>query len=191
MQPRNLCKSELPNPANSQVVLVDQCDLEIGLAEKLQAHQGAGLLHRAFSLFLFREDGALLLQQRSDKKLLWPLFWSNSCCSHPFPGEDIVHAAERRAYEELGVSVKAEFAFKFNYHARYDEDYSERELCSVLCGVMRELPRCNSEEVANYEFLPWQDLGSVLVSEPAKFTPWLKLEWPVLLQKGYPRKLLD
>ena len=190
MQSLEVGRSHHSSTDNSQVVLVDQSDLELGVADKIHAHRGMGVLHRAFSLFLFREDGALLIQQRSANKLLWPEYWSNSCCSHPFPGEDIITAAERRAEEELGVSITAEFVYKFNYHARYDAHYSERELCSVLCGLVKEKPRCDPEEVASYQFLPWQEIAHCLEREPLKYTPWLKLEWPILLDKGYPQKIL-
>jgi len=183
-------RPHLSSVSNNQVVLVDQTDLEMGVADKVHVHRGKGVLHRAFSLFLFREDGALLLQQRSAHKLLWPKYWSNSCCSHPFPGEGIVSAAERRAAEELGVSITAEFIYKFSYHARYDHNYSEREMCSVLCGIVKEVPRCNREEIASHEFIPWQEITSLLEQNPLKFTPWLKLEWPLLLEKGYPQKIL-
>ncbi|MCY3815483.1 MAG: isopentenyl-diphosphate Delta-isomerase, partial [Gammaproteobacteria bacterium] len=114
------------------LVLVDAEDREIGVAEKFQCHEGDGLLHRAFSVFVYGPDGRVLLQQRSAAKPLWPMYWSNACCGHPLPGEAVPAAAERRTREELGISLKARFLYKFIYQARYSAGYSEHELCHVF-----------------------------------------------------------
>ena len=102
------------------LILVEELDRVIGSRSKLACHKGNGVLHRAFSVFLFSDDGDVLLQRRSQEKLLWPGFWSNACCSHPRVGEELLEAVHRRMAQELGVSTAVEFAYKFTYHAQFD-----------------------------------------------------------------------
>ena len=90
---------------NEMLIIVDLYDNEIGTLNKFECHQKNGVLHRAFSIFLFNEQGQLLVQKRSIQKKLWPSFWSNSCCSHPRQGEDILEAAKRRLNDELGFAA--------------------------------------------------------------------------------------
>src|SRR6185503_4772968 len=99
------------------LVLVNDADEEIGFASKGQCHDGEGLLHRAFSVFLFSPEGEVLLQQRSSQKRLWPGAWSNACCSHPRRGEALDDAMRRRLREELSVEAEVRFLFKFRYSA--------------------------------------------------------------------------
>ena len=117
-----------------ELILVDRADNEIGFISKADAHDGAGVLHRAFSLFLFNDAGELLLQQRAPGKRLWGGYWSNSCCSHPRWGEDIDAAAHRRLGEELGIRATLRPLFKFQYQAHFGERGSEHELCTVYVG---------------------------------------------------------
>src|SRR5947207_3387152 len=100
------------------LILVDGNDQELGFATKAACHDGVGLLHRAFSVFLFNPAGELLLQQRSAQKRLWPLYWANSCCSHPRRGESLPAAVERRTREELALATPLAFVYKFVYQAR-------------------------------------------------------------------------
>jgi isopentenyl-diphosphate Delta-isomerase len=116
------------------LILVDEADREVGHMSKARCHDGRGILHRAFSLLIFNAAGDLLLQQRSAAKRLWPLYWSNSCCSHPRRAESMDTAIHRRLHEELGVRCPLQFLFKFQYQAQWDANAAENELCSVYIG---------------------------------------------------------
>jgi len=172
-------------PANQKIVssedesliLVDADDNEIGLMSKADCHDGDGVLHRAFSVFLFNENGDILLQQRAAGKRLWPLYWANSCCSHPREGESIAFAAERRLRDELHTSAILESVYSFEYQAQFGDLGSEHELCHVFLGVVDRKPTANETEIAALRYLSAVELGEELAREPEKFTPWLKLEW--------------
>jgi len=159
------------------LVLVDEHDREIGAETKLACHAGEGLLHRAFSIFVFNARGELLLQRRSAQKPLWPMFWSNTCCSHPRSGETMDYAIDRRLDEELGLRCALNFLYKFKYHARYDALGSEREFCWVYAGHSNAQPVANVNEIAEWRFISAADLDAELAAQPQQFTPWLKLEW--------------
>ena len=116
------------------LVLVDEHDHETGFLDKLAAHSGQGVLHRAFSLFVFNSQGELLLQQRAADKRLWPGFWSNTCCSHPRPGEETEAAAMRRLREELGFTTPLTKLFSFTYRSEYDNGLTEFEFDHVFVG---------------------------------------------------------
>jgi isopentenyl-diphosphate delta-isomerase type 1 len=120
------------------LVLVDETDLPVGYLSKALCHRGIGVLHRAFSLFIFNHRGELLLQQRAPSKPLWPLFWSNSCCSHPRRAETMEAAIHRRLIEELGVRCPMQFLFKFQYLAQFDATHAEHEMCSVYPNHVAE-----------------------------------------------------
>jgi isopentenyl-diphosphate Delta-isomerase len=126
-----------PGSATAEVVLVDREGRVLGSCGKLAAHEAPGQLHRAFSVFVYREDGQLLLQQRAASKYHFPLRWANACCSHPRPGEALLVAAARRCREELGVELEFERAGRFEYRA---EDASsglvEHELDEVLVTTL-------------------------------------------------------
>lgn len=161
------------------LILVDSDDNIVGYRNKAEAHQGAGLLHRAFSIFLFDDQGQVLLQQRSQSKPLWPLFWSNSCCSHPRRGETYDDAVHRRLREELAVDTELQFLYRFEYHADFKGIGSERELCSVYIG---RLPDARGIDVNPLEIADWRWLGleatdSLIAEEPDQVTPWFVMEW--------------
>lgn len=164
------------NPADI-LIRVDHEDREIGFATKEQCHRGDGLLHRAFSVFLFDRAGRLLLQQRSADKPLWPLYWSNSCCSHPRRGETTAAAASRRIREELGIGCELRFLYKFEYRAAFGDVGTEHEICSVFAGFSEESPRIDSREIAAWRHVEARALDAEIQAEPQHFTPWLKLEW--------------
>lgn len=164
--------------ADEPLILVDECDRAIGFASKQRCHEGEGMLHRAFSVFLLDPKGRVLLQQRAAGKLLWPGFWANSCCSHPRRGEAVIEAAHRRLDEELGVQVELEVLFSFRYHARYLDAGSEHELCWVLRGLLDAPVRANPLEVADWRWVTPDELDGELVVHPERCTPWLLLEWP-------------
>lgn len=160
-----------------ELILVDANDREIGYRSKALCHDGDGVLHRAFSLFVFDRRRRLLLQQRSAQKRLWPLYWSNSCCSHPRRGESMEQAAHRRLYQELHLRADLRFLFKFTYHAAYEDLGAEHELCWVYAGTTSDEVRPNVNEIADWRFVSPAELDAEIEQTPEIFTPWLKLEW--------------
>ncbi len=162
---------------DEKLILVDDLDHEVGHLDKSACHDGDGILHRAFSLFIFNEKGELLLQRRAADKRLWPLYWSNSCCSHPRQGESMEQATRRRLKQELGLDTELEFLYKFQYHARFGEIGSERELCWVFAGRTAEKPAANVNEIAAVRYLAAAALDDELHASPETFTPWFKMEW--------------
>jgi isopentenyl-diphosphate delta-isomerase len=172
----SLARQPVSNPAES-LILVDDDDREIGSCSKVECHEGAGKLHRAFSVFLFNSDGQLLLQQRSAKKPLWPLYWANSCCSHPRESESVEAAGRRRVREELHLDCDPWFLYKFQYHAQYGDLGAERELCHVFAGQVTGNISAHPEEIAEWRFIDPDDLTREIAMDPDHFTPWLKLEW--------------
>jgi isopentenyl-diphosphate Delta-isomerase len=159
------------------LILVDQTDREVGHMSKAECHQGRGTLHRAFSLLIFNPAGELLLQQRSASKRLWPLYWSNSCCSHPRRAESMESATKRRLREELGLQCPLQFLYKFEYQAQFDEAGAEHELCSVYAGRTDEAVRPDREEILSWRWIEPKTLETEMSGDAAKFTPWFKLEW--------------
>ena len=163
-----------------ELILVDADDNEAGFLSKAAAHDGDGVLHRAFSLFLFNDRGELLLQQRAGSKRLWPGFWSNSCCSHPRRGETMDIATRRRLRDELNIEAELEFIYKFSYRAEFGEAGSENELCHVFLGRVHEPVRANDHEISAVRFVSADVLEEELAQQPGRFTPWFKLEWKAL-----------
>src|SRR5665213_4027129 len=137
---------------SDQLILVDDADSEVGQLGKADCHAGAGVLHRALSLFVFNSRNEFLLQQRSEHKRLWPNYWSNSCCSHPRAGESTTTAVHRRLMEELGLACPLKFLFKFKYQAQYDATGSEHELCSVFFGRSTTPVHPNRDEIAEWRW---------------------------------------
>lgn len=164
------------------LICVDAQDQSVGSATKSQCHDGAGTLHRAFSIFIFNSQGQLLLQQRAEGKRLWPAFWSNSCCSHPRWGEDLEAAANRRLTQELGLSAQLQYLYKFEYAAHYKNLGSEHELCSVFVGSSDAQPKVNANEISAWRWVDPAELTHALKHEPQNYTPWLQLEWQRLQQ---------
>jgi len=160
------------------LILVDESDREIGHLSRALCHAGHGVLHRAFSLLIFNEHGELLLQQRAASKRLWPLYWSNSCCSHPRRNEPIEAAIHRRLNEELGVRCPLKYLFKFQYHAQYGSEGAENELCSVYIGRYGGRLKINSSEIAGWRWIGAEELQEEMSTPAAAhFTPWFALEW--------------
>lgn len=169
--------SDIVSSENEQLILVDDDDNKVGTLSKARCHDGDGLLHRAFSLFLFDARGELLLQQRSSTKRLWPLYWSNSCCSHPRDGESMQEATQRRLHQELGVEADLRFVYKFSYHARYGEIGSEREVCSVFLGRIDGRVAVNNNEIADVRYINAMELADSLQRDAECYTPWFQMEW--------------
>jgi len=163
-----------------ELILVDEDDNEIGFRSKAECHDSGGILHRAFSLFLFNPDGELLLQQRADSKRLWPGYWSNSCCSHPRRGESMATATGRRLDEELNVGAELEYVYKFSYRAGYGDIGAEHELCHVYLGGINGMPSANDNEIKALKFVSADALDAAFEETPSTFTPWFRLEWQTL-----------
>jgi len=160
------------------LILVDEADRRLGSMSKALCHQGRGVLHRAFSLLIFNHRGELLLQQRSPTKRLWPLYWSNSCCSHPRHSESMEAATRRRLAEELGVHCDLKFLFKFQYQAQFDATGAEHELCSVFIGRSDEPLTINREEIFDWRWIKPEALQRHLAgADSTRYTPWFMLEW--------------
>jgi isopentenyl-diphosphate Delta-isomerase len=171
-----MCTASAPD---KDIIVVNSADEEVGQDFKASVHAGDGILHRAFSVYLFDRQLRLLLQQRSEHKPLWPGYWSNSCCSHPRPGESTRDAAIRRVREELGLAQlqSLRFLFKFQYHARYELQGAEHEMCSVYAGIA-DRPICvDRDEVADVRFVAAPQLDSHLERDSPRYTPWLHLAW--------------
>ena len=163
---------------SESLILVDEADREVGHMSKAQCHQGRGVLHRAFSLLIFNGSGELLLQQRAASKRLWPLYWSNSCCSHPRRSETMENAIHRRLHEELGVDCPLHLLFKFQYRAQFDAAGAEHELCSVFIGRCTEPLTINRSEILAWRWISPAVLQAELSGSGAEeFTPWFIAEW--------------
>ncbi len=167
--------NRLSRPGEEWVVLVNERDEQIGVMEKLDAHRDGGRLHRAFSVFVFDERGRMLLQRRASVKYHFPLLWTNACCGHPRPGEDVKVAARRRVGEELGVDVEVAPRFTFEYQATDPATrLSEHEIDHVFVGRLRGSPDPNPDEV---DALAWWPIGDLLTDvdvRPHAYTPWFR-----------------
>lgn len=155
--------------------MVDEDDVEIGFKEKVACHVGRGFLHRAFSVFILNSKGELLIQKRADGKMLWPGFWSNSCCSHPRRGEEIENAVARRLVEECGIACSVRYVYKFCYSARFDDD-SENEVCSVFVGRCDDEIVVDYDEISDFKWISISDLLGDIGVHPNDYTPWFKME---------------
>lgn len=173
-------------PLREEVVLVDAHDQQIGVEEKQKAHV-EGKLHRAFSIFIFNPAGQLLLQRRSTQKYHSSGLWSNSCCSHPQPGEALDAAAHRRLREEMGFDCPLHKAFEFTYKTQLGNGLIEHEFDHVFVGVFTGEPKPNPAEVQSFQWLALETLERQLSSEAESYTYWLHHGLPLLqayLQKN-------
>ncbi len=168
---------------NQSLILVDENDIQQGNGEKLLIHQ-LGLLHRAFSVFIFNTKGQLLLQQRSDNKYHSAGLWSNTCCSHPLSGEDITETIGRRLYEEMGMNCPTKFVFKFMYKVKFENGLTEHEYDHVYLGVTDELPIPEISEVKNWKYIYLNDLETDITEHPQLYTEWLKICLPRLIKSS-------
>lgn len=175
--------SRIVSSEAEQLILVDADDRDAGFLSKAQCHDGAGIMHRAFSVFLFNVAGELLVQKRSDSKRLWPGYWSNTCCSHPRRGETLQIATSRRLHDELNVESTLEFVYKFSYQARFDASGAENELCHVFLGRVGDDVRPNELEIAAIRYVSPAVLQAEFVDAADTFTPWFKMEWQALLNE--------
>ncbi len=162
------------------VILVDEKDNQIGTMEKIEAHEKA-LLHRAFSIFIFNDQGQLMLQQRAFKKYHSPGLWTNTCCSHQREGEDTLEAAHRRLVEEMGFDTDLEEKFAFVYKAAFDNGLTEHEFDHVLVGNYNNAPVLNPEEAANWRWVSLEEVKKDIDAFPQNYTPWFR----IIFQKYY------
>jgi isopentenyl-diphosphate Delta-isomerase len=158
-----------------QVILVDHNDREIGLEEKLRAHQNGGKLHRAFSIFIFNRKGETMMQQRAETKYHGGGLWSNTVCSHPRKGETPVEAAHRRLKEEMGFDCEMHEVFEFEYEAKMDKGLTEHEYDHVVFGTYDNEPKPNPEEVKDWKWVSLNALKDDMKKNPNSYTPWLKI----------------
>jgi len=153
------------------VVLVDNNDNAIGTMEKQQAHV-EGVLHRAFSIFIFNSENKLLLQKRASSKYHCGGLWTNSCCSHPRENELILDAANRRLQEEMGMQCELKPLFNFIYKAEFENGLTEHEYDHVFAGQSDQIPELNTEEVEDYRYIGLEELQTEIKVSPQNFTPW-------------------
>ena len=163
-----------------ELILVDRQDREIGFLSKAEAHDGDGILHRAFSLFLFDDEGRLLMQRRAPEKRLWGGYWSNSCCSHPRRGESLEVATRRRLWDELNFETELEHVYWFCYEVPFGTAGSENELCHVYLGKTTDAVQPNDSEIAAVRYVTPAELDNEMKASPARFTPWFQQEWTEL-----------
>lgn len=168
------------NPKTEWVVLVDPEDRPLGTMEKMEAHR-LGVLHRAFSVFVFNSKGHLLIHRRAHDKYHSGGLWTNTCCSHPRPEEGVVDAAQRRLMEEMGMRCQLEPKFSFVYRADLDHGMIEHELDHVLIGYSDVPPVPNPKEVCETLYIPIPDLEVDLEDHPEKYTAWFKICFPEVL----------
>lgn len=159
---------------SEQVILVDKDDLPIGLMEKMEAHE-KGILHRAFSVFIFNSNNELLLQQRAIHKYHSGGLWTNTCCSHPRIEENNFDAANRRLQEEMGMVCDLQYLFNFTYRADFEDGLTEHELDHVFFGLSDKLPLINRSEVESYRYVDLNSLKTDIELHPELYTAWLKI----------------
>lgn len=170
--------------AIEKVILVDEQDRQIATMEKIEAHEKA-LLHRAFSIFIFNDRGEMMLQRRALSKYHSPGLWTNSCCSHPRPGESLEKATERRILEEMGLQCKMHEVFSFIYKATFDHGLTEHELDHVFIGTYNEDPMINTDEVEEWKWMDIEELLTDVDHHPEKYTVWFKIALKEMGNKGY------
>ena len=164
-----------------EVILVDENDTPVGTMEKLEVHQKA-LLHRAFSIFIFNSKGEMLLHRRAKKKYHSADLWSNACCSHPRPGEDTLAAAERRLFEEMGISTTLKKVFDFIYHAPFDNGLTEYEFDHVFTGIFNGDITPDIDEISDYCYQSTEEIKNAIITHPQKYTEWFKIAFPKLME---------
>lgn len=157
-----------------QVILVDEEDVPKGQMDKMEAHE-KGLLHRAFSVFIFNSKLELLLQQRAMSKYHSRGLWTNTCCSHPRIGESNMQAAKRRLMEEMGMDCELNYLFKFAYRATFENGLTEHEIDHVFFGMSDKLPVINREEVEAFKYVDLDTLAQDIALNPDAYTPWLRI----------------
>ena len=169
------------------LILVDKNDRETGSLDKLTVHR-TGVLHRAFSIFIFNSRNELLLQQRAEGKYHSGGLWSNTCCSHPLKDENMKETVTRRLKEEMGIECPVEFKFSFIYKHQFENGLTEHELDHVYFGMCNQIPSLNPEEVKAYRYVNLEILEKEISENPELFTVWLKICFPLVVQYYFKKK---
>jgi len=157
-----------------KVILVNKKDEPIGLMPKMEAHE-KGLLHRAFSVFIFNEKNELMLQQRALSKYHSPGLWTNTCCSHQREGETNIEAGKRRLQEEMGFTAELEDTISFIYKAPFDNGLTEHEFDHILVGNYNEEPLLNPEEAEAWKWIGLDEVAKDMKNNPSIYTEWFKI----------------
>jgi isopentenyl-diphosphate delta-isomerase len=160
-----------------EVILVTPQDEPVGVMEKMEAHR-RGLLHRAFSVFIFDRDGRMLLQQRAPQKYHGAYLWTNACCSHPMWDEPVEDAAQRRLQEELGFKTPLQKIFSFTYQATVENNLIEHEYDHVFAGEYEGKIEANREEVVDFAYHDLASLKLLVEENPERFTTWFRIAFP-------------
>lgn len=163
------------------LILVDEYDQEVGALDKLAVHQ-KGLLHRAFSVFVFNSKDELLLQQRADEKYHSGGLWTNTCCSHPRVGEEMSDAVQRRLKEEMGMRCDLNFAFSFIYRMPFSNGLTEHELDHVYFGQSDDLPKPDKQEAKSWKYISLAKLKHEIELNPQNFSSWLNICLPKVME---------
>lgn len=164
------------------VILVTSDNTEVGTMEKMEAHE-RGVLHRAFSIFVFNDAHEMLIHKRALHKYHSPGLWTNTCCSHPRPGETVMQAAQRRLNEEMGFQCALTERFHFIYKAELDQNLTEHELDFVLTGSFNGVPQANAEEVCDWKFVAIEELVADVETNPDAYTVWFRIALPRVLNE--------
>lgn len=157
-----------------EVILVNENDIEVGTMEKMEAHQKA-VLHRAISVFILNSKGEWLLQQRTLDKYHSKGLWTNTCCSHPYPGETTEQAAKRRLSEEMGLNTELKNIFSFKYKQELENNLTEHEFDHVFIGFTNEQPTPHPDEVMAYKYVSFDNLKKDIDLHPENYTVWFKM----------------
>ena len=165
----------------NKVILVDEQDHVVGEMDKMEAHE-KGILHRAFSIFIFNSKGQMLIHQRANEKYHGGGLWTNACCSHPQLDEDIKESAEQRLQFEMGLQCDLKRVFAFIYHTPVENNLIEHEYDHVLVGYTDREPVPNVNEVMNYKWIDRLDLLQQIAAEPDAFTYWFRIALPQIIK---------
>jgi isopentenyl-diphosphate delta-isomerase len=155
------------------IPLVDEQGTVQGFAEKMEVHR-KGLLHLAFSVLIFNEEGEMLIHKRADEKYHSAGLWTNACCGHPYPQESLIQAAERRLEEEMGFRCELSPAFQFSYQTLLENGLIENEVDQVFVGTFNGSISPDPAEVSEYKWIPVNTLLEQVKGEPQRFTFWFK-----------------
>ena len=156
------------------VILVDNDDNQTGITGKMDAHHKA-LLHRAVSVFIINSSGKWILQRRAFDKYHSRGLWTNTCCTHPQPGETNIEAAERRLNEEMGIECSLSELFSFVYREKLDNNLTEHELDHVFLGITDDIPVINTSEVEDWGAISYDDLHNDIQKNPSDYTYWFRM----------------
>ncbi len=157
-----------------QVILVNEKDEQLGLMPKQEAHI-KGVLHRAFSVFIYNDKNELMLQQRALHKYHSPGLWTNTCCSHQRDGESSLDAGKRRLFEEMGFTTNLKETTSFIYKAPFDNGLTEHEFDHILVGTFTGTPQINPDEVVAWKWMDTETIKTDIQNNPQVYTAWFKI----------------